>query len=157
MLASHVGILLCSLAGLILMIIEAFLPGFGVAGFTGLAAEIGAIIMAWIFIGPGAAAILFVVLAAITCLLILIAYRSLKKGKLNHFVLKNDESGFQASDDLTKYLDQSGMTVSALRPAGIVEIQGNRISAQSEAEFIPENVQVTVSAVHGNTVVVKRI
>lgn len=40
--------ILCMLAGVGLLILEAFLPGFGAAGFSGIVLEIAAVVLVWL-------------------------------------------------------------------------------------------------------------
>ena len=57
-----------------------------------------------------------------------------------------------------KYADligKSGMTVTMLRPAGIIEIEGVRLDVVSSGEMIHRNQPVRVIAVQGSRIVVE--
>jgi membrane-bound serine protease (ClpP class) len=77
------------------------------------------------------------------------------------FVLdgQSDSSkGFVAADSGKRSLiGQTGITISMLRPAGKVDIQGERIDAVSDGEFIPKDAKVEVVKFEGNRVVVKPV
>jgi membrane-bound serine protease (ClpP class) len=77
------------------------------------------------------------------------------------FVLqgRSDSSEGFVSADLRKKLlvGKRGTTLSMLRPAGKVEIEGTRIDAVSDGEFIPKDSQVEVVKVEGNRVVVRPV
>jgi membrane-bound serine protease (ClpP class) len=50
-----------------------------------------------------------------------------------------------------------GTAITPLRSAGTVLIDGKRIDAVSEAEFIEKDIEVEVIKIEGNRIVVKRI
>ena len=50
---------------------------------------------------------------------------------------------------------QTGRTLTALRPAGVVEVAGERVDAVSEGSWIPAGVAVRVIRVEGRKVVVR--
>jgi membrane-bound serine protease (ClpP class) len=53
-------------------------------------------------------------------------------------------------------LGRSGTTLTPLRPAGIADVDGQRIDVVSDGEFIDSGVPITVSRVDGNRIVVRR-
>jgi membrane protein implicated in regulation of membrane protease activity len=75
------------------------------------------------------------------------------------FVLqgKSDASqGYVATDVSKKLLvGKKGIALCMLRPSGKVEIEGMRIDAVSDGEFINKDCEVMVVQVEGNRVVVK--
>ena len=50
--AANLPILICFLIGIGLMVLEAFMPGFGAPGITGLILEIITLVMTWFEHGP---------------------------------------------------------------------------------------------------------
>jgi len=66
--------------------------------------------------------------------------------------------GYVATDVSKKSLvGKRGIALCMLRPSGKVEIDGTRIDAVSDGEFIQKNCEVEVTKVEGNRVVVKPI
>ena len=54
------------------------------------------------------------------------------------------------------WLGKGGTAVSPLRPAGIAEIEGERVDVVSDGEFIEPGEPITVTRVDGNRIVVRR-
>ena len=67
------------------------------------------------------------------------------------------EAGYaSAADSDRQWLHKSGTTISALRPAGIAEIDGERVDVVSNGEFIDPGANFIVTRVDGNRIVVHR-
>jgi len=65
------------------------------------------------------------------------------------------ESGFGLDDALlTKLVGRTGVAATVLRPAGIMEIDGERIDVVTEGEFVEPGTQLKVLYVQGSRVVV---
>jgi membrane-bound serine protease (ClpP class) len=61
-----------------------------------------------------------------------------------------------ASESDSSWLGKSGTVLSPLRPAGIAEIENQRVDVVSDGEFIEAGVPVVVTRVDGNRIVVRR-
>lgn len=159
---------LLAAAGIVLLLIEAFvIPGFGVAGVLGIIALLGGLMLSTVGEGAtmdsliGAASRLGVslVVAIVASLAILRYLPKTRVGK--HLVLHTDltaESGFTsepvAEHDLVGKL---GVAMSTLRPAGIADIDGQRVDVVSDGEFIEPGEPIRVDHVDGNRVVVRHV
>jgi membrane-bound serine protease (ClpP class) len=64
--------------------------------------------------------------------------------------------GASAPESDRRWLGKSGTALSPLRPAGIAEIEGERIDVVSAGEFIEPGELIEVSRVDGNRIVVRR-
>ena len=53
--AANLPILICFLIGIGLMVLEAFMPGFGLPGISGIILEVVAVALTWMNHGPMAA------------------------------------------------------------------------------------------------------
>ena len=151
--------ILCYLIGTGLIILEAFMPGFGIAGISGIILEIVAIVltsthfgMLWGLIATFAV-LLFIGIA------VFISYRSAMKGRLSKspLVLKGEESGIQAAPSLQGWTDREGVAVTALRPAGFIEIDGTRLNASTSGEFLEKGTPVRVTGAEGDHLVIRKI
>ncbi len=68
------------------------------------------------------------------------------------------DGGWQAPDaGLRELLGASGTTLSPLRPAGLVDIAGERVDVVADDEFLDAGVRVRVCEVEGNRVVVEPV
>jgi len=150
--------LLCIAAGLILIIIEMFHPGFGVPGVMGIVLLTAGIIL-YAKTVLQALILIAVVLAVLGAALALVL-QSASKGRLaKHIVLDStvdDDVRFSATDDLSYLVGSEGRTLSVLRPSGIADFNGVRLDVVSEGEYIPKGTLVFIDKIEGNRIVVKR-
>ncbi len=157
----NLTLILCGLIGFGLLMLEAFMPGFGVAGISGIVLEIIAVYSAWASHGPVFALILTAVIILVVGFAVFLSYRSAMKGRLSrsNLILKDEEkeSGEAAAASLLKYQDQEGVAVSALRPGGTVEIGGVRVNAHSSGDLIPRGAKVRVTGAEGDHVTVRPV
>lgn len=140
-----------------LIIVEAFIPGFGVAGICGVVLEIVALRCCWLLHGTvptllSLAGVLLLIGLAVFC-----SYRSAMNGRLSksHLVLKATETPAEESRP-DRWIGMEGITVTALRPAGQIEIDGKRLNAASAGEFIEKGTPVLVTGTEGDHYVIRR-
>ena len=136
------------------------MPGFGVAGIAGLILEIAAIIMTntyfgltWSLIGT------FLVLLFIG-IAVFVSYRSAMKGRLSNspIVLKDTEAtAAAAAPALSEWMDREGTAVTALRPAGFIDIGGTRLNASTAGEFLAKGTPVRVVGAEGDHLVIRKL
>ena len=72
-LLTNLPILICVVAGLALLIVEAFMPGFGVPGVSGIILLLISAALLWVKAGPLAALGLVVAIVALIAILLSIA------------------------------------------------------------------------------------
>jgi membrane-bound serine protease (ClpP class) len=147
------------LAGLILLAIEFFVPGFGLFGIAGIASILLSLFMT---LGGGVSALSIMAsgtVAAVVAFLLLLKYLP-SSGLWKRLVLRNElrsEQGYTVSDDLSRLIGQEGVVLTLLRPAGTVRIEEQVLDVVSEGRFIEPGVKVKVLGVHGNRIVVRSI
>lgn len=146
-------------AGLILLIIEMFIPGFGVAGITGVVLLIVGIILT--ARTPFEAFIMFLILIILIAILLRIVLRSAAKGKLSKKLILNlqakQELGYTASKDSSEMIGRKGIAVTTLRPAGTGEFDKVRLDIVTEGGFIEKGTKIKIISVNGNRIVVEPI
>ena len=145
------------LAGVVLLVIEMYIPGFGVPGITGMAA----LVVGFVLLGPTLeqGLLLFLILAAILCIALTICLYSASKGRLGKSKLVlNDVSvpeDAAENNDMNYFLGREGVAHTALRPAGIGEFDGVKLNVVSDGEFIAAGRPIRVQSVSGNRIVVR--
>jgi membrane-bound serine protease (ClpP class) len=154
--------------GLLLLAIEVFVtPGFGLTGVLGLAALIGGLGLS--LVGAGATWVVVVtavgqvaaslLLALAVSLAVLRFLPRLPFGR--RLVLETEltaHEGFASAPETDRaWLGKRGTAASPLRPAGIADIEGERVDVVSDGEFIDAGEQLTVVRVDGNRIVVRRL
>jgi membrane-bound serine protease (ClpP class) len=156
--------------GLILIGVEVFvIPGFGFAGVGGIAALLAGLSLGMVGKGATIAAIIsaagrvtFSMLAAIA--LSLLAFRLLTKTSLTgRLVLASslppgggEGSVAAAEQPSSDMLGRRGTTITALRPAGLAEFDGERVDVVSNGEMIEPGTAIVVHRQDGNRIVVRR-
>lgn len=148
------------LVGMILVIIEMFVPGFGAPGILGSVCLIAGILIK----ADSAIEGLLLTLVALTILgvVFVLVMRSATHGALSNtpLVLRTaatKDEGFSAAEDMQVFLNKEGETLTTLRPAGTAEFEGVRLDVVSEGDFIAKGVRVRVSEVEGRRIVVKPV
>ncbi|MBP2653863.1 MAG: hypothetical protein H6Q73_1432 [Firmicutes bacterium] len=146
------------IGGALAIIVELYVPGFGIFGIGGITA-----ILTSFFLTLGADSMALNILAASIIAAIIIFLLLLKKLPSSRlwlkFVLENaatSKAGYIASSDYLSYLGCQGITLTQLRPAGTVEIDGVHLDVVSEGEYIEARTLIKVIAVNGNRIVVRR-
>ena len=145
--------------GFILLCIEILIPGFNLIGIMGGVLMFVGVVIAGYKEGMWTA----ITYAGITIALSLVAgavgFWIMPKTRIGKaFILdtsEQSESGFRASpEELAEFTGKSGVTLTSLRPAGIMDIDGDRIDVVTRGEFIEKGEAVKVIEVEGSRIVV---
>ena len=158
----NLPILICFIFGLGLLIVEVFMPGFGLPGVSGIVLEAVAIVLTYRGHGGLAALGMTLIILAVVAIAISLALHSATKGKLSKsaMILTETESaaaGYVASRDMDVFLNKEGLTTTVLRPSGMAVFDGVRLNVVSDGEYIAQNVLVRVDHVEGSRVVVRKV
>jgi len=145
--------------GVILMLVEAIMPGFGVFGVGGLILTIVSIVLAASTTGAGIRMLGIALLLAGVFLFFTIRFLS-RRGVLRRFILEdaeNQDSGYIASPNRQHLDGKTGEAITPIRPSGTAFIEGKRVDVVSEGEFIARGAPIIVIDVEGARVVVREI
>lgn len=161
-LMENLPILVCFILGLGLLIVEVFMPGFGLPGISGIVLEVVAIVLTYLWHGGLAALGVTLIILAIVGIVISLALRSVNKGKLSKspIVLNDTESaadGYVATKDMEVFLGKKGVATTVLRPTGMAEFDGVKLNVVADGEYIPKDTPVQVDHVEGSRVVVRKL
>ncbi len=157
--------------GVLLLVAEVFvLPGFGVAGASGLllivfslgTALIGNV--AFDFPTGGAVTQAILTLAATMVLLVVLGAslsRYLPRSQaFSHLVLAPElaaAAGYTSADTDDTLVGQRGVAVTTLRPSGVAEFEGRRVDVVTQGTFIAPGEPVEVVSVRGARVEVRPV
>lgn len=146
------------LLGLAFLLIEAIIPGFGIFGFIGLWA------LLWsLFFLLGAD-----LLAGLVCLLVAICViggflyvvSHFHKGWIGKYLTlhwqSTSDKGYISAPLPKDLVGKTGVARSILRPAGIVDIDGQPVNVVTEGDFYEAGTKVIVIRVDGTGIVVRR-
>jgi membrane-bound serine protease (ClpP class) len=157
--------------GVALLLVEIFvIPGFGVAGVSGLAAVLLALGFSLIgnigFSFPSGEAISSAVLTlAASLVMMIIAMFSFgrllpKSNRFGQLVLAPEltaETGYTSAETHAEWLGRKGLALTDLRPSGTVEIDENRIDVVTSGEYIGKGTAIEVVEVQGARVKVREV
>ena len=149
--------------GIIFLIIEVFMPGFGFFGISGTAMiVIGMIIR--LATGGDAWMLLYMVLifSALLIVLFVIASKVIKKGStvknsIFHSDIAVSEDKTEGTKDFSTFLQAVGTTQTVLRPIGKAMFDGKMLDVVARDGFIEKGKQVQVIAVEGQKIEVIEI
>jgi membrane-bound serine protease (ClpP class) len=160
--------LLLAAAGLALLVAEIFfIPGFGIAGALGLAALLGALVLSMTGAGDTAAVmieaswrvVIALLIALVTALVLLRLLPRLPFAR--RLVLASDlgtgpaHGSAPLSDQ--HWIGKRGHAASVLRPAGIADIDGERVDVVSDGALVEPGAPILVIHVDGNRIVVRQL
>ena len=160
--------LLLAVSGVILLIVEIFvIPGFGIVGVLGIGAILAGLILSLVGAGDtsqvvlmAAARVVFSLLLAVVASLVMLRFLPRLPFGQRMILQAGLGAGHQygsAPDNDLRWLGKKGRASSALRPAGIAQIEGERVDVVSDGELIDAGRSVEVTRVDGNRIVVRRI
>ena len=145
------------LVGFTLVVIEMYIPGFGVPGIAGIIMLILGVFFARP--SPLGAVIMVLIIVALLCIALSICLHSAAHGRLSKSRLVLHEVATQAetseTNDLSYFVGRTGETRTVLRPAGMAEFDGVKLNVVSDGEYIANGARVVVDRVEGNRIVVR--
>ncbi|MDR3592404.1 MAG: NfeD family protein [Negativicutes bacterium] len=149
--------ILLFIGGAILILFELHAPGLGLFGLGGIAC-----ILASFFLtlgGDVAALNLLAVSLVVAVAVFMLIVKRLPSSRLwQRLVLKDAETtsaGYVSGHDYRSYLGRTGVTITLLRPAGVVDVDGAHLDVVSEGQYITAGTKIKVVSVNGHRIVVR--
>lgn len=160
--AANLPILICFVVGLGLIVLEAFMPGFGLPGIAGVILHVVAVVFTWINHGPMAALGMTILILSIIAIAISISLRSAANGKLSKSKIvlsdtESNEAGYRSSEDMQVFLGKEGVATTVLRPTGMAEFDDVKLNVVSDGEYIQAGTRVQIVRVEGSRILVRTI
>lgn len=155
---TNLPLILCLGLGVALLVLEVFVPGFGLPGIAGILLVVTGIVLTWMHYGPAAGLAVTLIALAIAGISISISIKSAASGRISRSALiLHDETKEIDHEETEAFLGREGETLTVLNPAGIADFDGVRLNVVSEASYLEKGARVQVLAVEGNRIVVRRI
>lgn len=159
--------------GLVLLILEIFvIPGFGVAGISGIALIVASLVLSMQgFVLPQfewqktmfRKNLLIVSLSTVSAFAVfsILAYSLPQVRLFSRLTLKaaqSAEEGFtvQTKDEEQRFIGKRGIAVTTLRPSGKAEIGDEIVYVETDGEFVEAGQPIEVTLVSGNRIVVRK-
>jgi membrane-bound serine protease (ClpP class) len=149
-----------AILGLILILLELHvIPGHGFSGILGLVVLLAAVVLAF------GIAFFFVAVQSISIAIVLslitfwISTKIFPESAFFKRITLSATQGpeYVASSDFSEFLGRTGLAASYLRPAGVANIDGKRITVLTEGDFVPAGTPVRVTRVEGARIFVRRV
>ncbi len=147
------------IAGVILILLEIFLPG-GIIGLLGLGSIIVSLFLAAGSFTVMAVSLLIATAVSITAFILLTRVLGKRMKFFRKLILNdstNTESGYVSNQTRTDLMGKVGITSTPLRPSGTVIIDDERLDVVSEGSFTEKDKKVKVIKVEGSRIVVREI
>ncbi len=146
---------------IIFLIIEAFIPGFGFFGISGIAGIVLALATK-IFVGETIERILLELVIALVVIIALLVWViiSARKGLISKSPLISKGSSipsFYNDDDLKIFIGQMGETVTTCKPVGKIRLDNEIYDATSLDGFLDIGTKIKVSNVKDNTLEIEKV
>ncbi len=152
--------LICLAVGLVMLIIEMFTPGFGAAGTVGALCLIAAVTMQFIWGDTRVGLYLLAIVMLIVVLALVWFIRSFQRGRLSRsFLVLNEQISGESVPEVTAarkdLIGKFGVALTELRPAGIAEIEGQRLDVMTAGAFIEKGRRILVVNAEGMHILVR--
>ena len=152
------GVIGLFILGFVLLLIEVFIiPGFGITGISGIISIFASLVLSFRNIREASFAISFAMVVSFL-VIVAMAKRLGKSKAFGRLVLRTAEhtdEGYVATPIRQDYIGKVGHTLTFMRPSGTVIIEGERIDAVTEGDFLREGCEVEVIKVEGPRLVVR--
>lgn len=144
---------ICFIIGIGLLLFEMYIPGFGIAGVSGIILLVVSIVLQAHSLLEGL--ILFLAIGILITILALIFYHSATRGAIakSDIILKSESS---SNINLPFFIKEGtkGKTITPLRPAGSALFGEIKADVLTDGEYIAAGKTVTVSQIQGNRIFV---
>ncbi|MBQ7265756.1 MAG: hypothetical protein IJS61_06625 [Firmicutes bacterium] len=149
----HTFISILFLLGVILLVMELFIPGIGICGVCGVVCTISSAVLSLIYMENG---VLFAVCEGVVLLVVIAVFAFFAKtlGLKDKLVLSGS-FGDDKAGNLTSYIGKEGVCSTPLKPVGTVLFNNEYKECYSEGDFIKKGSDVTVTRCDGNRLYVR--
>ena len=151
----------CLLIGILLVIIEINQPGLKVFGISGaLCLVMGVALRLRTVREPYDPMAMLFIMVLVIVVVIMVAFMVMITTARRGFILRipgRREMGEDEDKSRLFLVGKTGVALSKLSPVGAADIEGTRYDVVAEGFFINKNESVTVVAVEGNRIIVKRL
>lgn len=139
--------------GLALLSVEAFIPGFGWIGASGVVlVVISIVLVVRTAASPWAAA---GSLVAATAIVAAVVRYAVKRGAWSRLTLNSTSTRASATGELPVKVGDEGASLTPLRPAGAARFGDHRVNVVTAGEYIAAGSPVVISSVTGGRVAVR--
>jgi len=155
---ANLPLIICLIAGVALLVVEVFVPGFGLPGISGMVLLVAGVVLTWNNYGMAAGLSVSLIALALAGIAVSMSIKSASHGRISRSALiLKDETPAADNEALTALLGQEGVTTSVLSPVGMAEFDGVRLEVLSECAYLGKDVKVVVHRIEGNHIIVREL
>ncbi len=155
---TNLPLVLCLITGVGLLVVEVFVPGFGLPGISGIVLLVVGIGLTWNAYGPVAGLAVTLIALALAGISISISVKSAATGRLSRSALILNEVTHSVDHEEAEALTgKEGVTDTVLNPVGIAEFDGVRLNVVSEGSYLEKGAKVRVQQVEGSKIIVRKV
>lgn len=155
---TNLPLIICLVAGVALLVVEVFVPGFGLPGISGILLLVVGVVITWNNYGMAAGLSVALIALALAGIAVSISIKSASHGRISRSALiLKDETPAAENEELAALLGQEGVTTSVLSPVGMAEFDGVRLEVLSECAYLGKDVPVKVHRIEGNRIIVREL
>lgn len=153
---TNLPLVLCLLVGVALLVLEVFVPGFGLCGISGLILLTVGIVITWNTYGSVAGLAVTLIALALAGISISVSIKSAATGKLSKSALiLNQVTQPVEHEDTEELVGKEGITATVLNPVGIAEFDGVRLNVVSEGNYMAKGAKVRIAQIDGAKIIVR--
>ena len=155
---TNLPLVLCLIVGVALLVLEVFVPGFGLPGISGLVLLVIGIVITWQTYGAVAGLSVTLIALALAGISISISVKSAAEGKISKsaLILKEVTQPME-HEDSEALLGKEGVAATVLNPVGFAEFDGVRLNVVSEGAYLAKGTKVKVQQVEGAKIIVRAV
>jgi membrane-bound serine protease (ClpP class) len=149
--------------GILLVVIELFIPSMGILGLSAATCFVASVVLGFLE-GTGWGIGLLAGVAVLVPVLLALGFKIFPHTPIGRLLILSgpDRTDIEPGSDVSSeplhaLVGRTGRTVSTLRPAGVVEIEGRRVDVVTEGEWVDPGREVVVTEVEGNRAVVRAV
>ena len=155
---TNLPLVLCLLIGVGLLVVEVFVPGFGLPGISGIVLTVVGVVLTWNAYGPVAGLAVTLISLALAGIAISVSIKSAATGKLSKSALiLNEVTAPVEHEEADALTGKEGVTATVLNPVGFAEFDGVRLNVVSEGSYLEKWTRVKVQQVEGNKIIVRKV
>jgi membrane-bound serine protease (ClpP class) len=154
---SYLFPVLLQLLGLVVIVVEIFVPSLGILAVTAAGILFYSLYLVFTTISFTAGMVFLGVDILMIPFVLVLGFKALGASSLSlHKKLSSREGVSSQAPDLVSWKGKKGEAITDLRPSGTVMIEGKRLDAVTDGEYVDAGTPVVVTLVSGNRIVVDK-
>lgn len=155
---SYLFPVLLQVLGLVVIVVEIFVPSLGILAVTSAGILFYSLYLVFTTISFTAGMMFLGVDIFLIPVILILGFKALGASPLSlHKKLSRQEGVSSQAPDLISWKGKCGKAITDLRPSGTVMIEGKRLDAVTDGEYVDAGTPIVVTLVSGNRIVVDKI